>query len=157
MYLSPARVKHSLANLGLNCNMDYLFDVVEALFYVLNSLKLMDNFRAVADQIAQEQQEMHSADSSDPAIANQVRPQDFRVFMNQFWLEFIGRGGVKQLRYYLFNFLAYDVIPRILGQVLESPNSSKVMNLADRISKIPYFTRFVETCSTNAPNYFEFI
>ncbi|KAJ1969624.1 hypothetical protein H4R34_006145, partial [Dimargaris verticillata] len=87
----------------------------------------------------------------------------YRAFMNWFWLEVIGGGEKKRLSYYLSNMLAFDVIPRIIGQALESGsrdnngNYGTALEIAKEISKLPDFFEFVKECKLLSPNYFEFI
>ncbi|KAJ1976637.1 hypothetical protein H4R34_003903, partial [Dimargaris verticillata] len=67
-----------------------------------------------------------------------------------------------RLSYYLSNMLAFNVIPRIIGQALDSDSRdngkyNKVLELVQQISQLPDFTERFGPKSVNAPNYFEFI
>ncbi|KAJ1984397.1 hypothetical protein H4R34_000660 [Dimargaris verticillata] len=109
----------------------------------------------------QADQNVVSTDQTEEAAALALSKK-FRAFLDQFWLEVIGGGEKEQLSYYLGHMLAFSVIPRILGQVLESGkqdngNYDKALELARQISQLPHFTERFGPKSVNAPNYFEFI
>ncbi|KAJ1961951.1 hypothetical protein H4R35_007398, partial [Dimargaris xerosporica] len=120
--IPPDSVRHSIAKLGLDASITQLGSVVEALFAVLSSPDLLDNFRTITTRMFPKQQRSQGAHPVNPAPtpANPAKHQQLYAFMHQLWLEVIGGGNLDQLRYYLCNMLAFDVIPSLLGQVLES-------------------------------------
>ncbi|KAJ1981691.1 hypothetical protein H4R34_001973 [Dimargaris verticillata] len=157
--VSPNSVKHSLANLGQEYGINPIIAVVKALIGVVNSPDLLVNFQTIvrtAAPVHLDEQGVDSADRTSTAI-DQALPTDFRAFMLQFWLEVVGNDKTEQLHYFLSNLLAFDVIPRIIGQQLESHRHAEALTLALRISQYPDFIKMIEPFSTNAPNYFEFI
>ncbi|KAJ1976524.1 hypothetical protein H4R34_003951 [Dimargaris verticillata] len=182
--IPPNNVQHSLANLGLTSGPKYIVGVIKALFAMLkNKDDLLKEFEAMVQQVPEEpqgDQDVASTDQASAAIVGsepdeaqvdqvvvltdqkqkeraQALSREFRAFIDRFWLEVIGGGKKEQLCYFLSNMLAFDVIPRILGQVLESGNYDKALELARQVSQLPDFTEFVKECQANAPNYFEFI
>ncbi|KAJ1982928.1 hypothetical protein H4R35_000054 [Dimargaris xerosporica] len=157
--VSPARVKHSLSNLGREADVDSIIAMVEALFAMLNSKDLLDAFKATIKLILPGQQGNQAMNSTNQASAvmDPAQSQDFRPFMLWFWSEFVSGGTAKQLSYFLSNLLAFDVIPRIIGQALEARQERKALVLAHNISQSKVFTEAIEVFSPIAPNYLEFI
>ncbi|KAJ1972641.1 hypothetical protein H4R34_005342, partial [Dimargaris verticillata] len=157
--ISPDTVKHSFAKLGLTSDVKHLADVIQGLFTMLNSPDLLDNFQTIVKQMSPKQQRNQGVTSTatTPATPDSAQHQRFRAFMHQFWFEVIGGGEVEQLRYYLFDMLTFDVIPSIIGQMLESGRSAEALMLARHISQMPDFTKVVKAYTHNAPNLFEFI
>ncbi|KAJ1979421.1 hypothetical protein H4R35_001528 [Dimargaris xerosporica] len=156
---SPGQVKHSLANLGRTSGTKYIVETVVELANMLFSPDLLEKFPATVDSVSQVQQtdqDMELADQS-PAATGQAPPMDHRAFMHWFWLNVIGGGNADQLRYYLCNMLTFSIIPRIVGQVLESDKPGKALELAEQLGQIGGIKRFVKDYDVDAPNYFEFI
>ncbi|KAJ1966499.1 hypothetical protein H4R35_006974 [Dimargaris xerosporica] len=147
--VAPDSVKHSLANLGLTCGTRYIAEAVKALLEMLFSPDLLANFRAIAGLGPAEQQ---GAASTDP-----VQPRNYQAFMRRLWLEVIGGGNVGQLRYYLGNLLANDVVPGIISQVLRSGRHAEALELAEQAGQSENLATIAQAYPTNAPNYFEFI
>ncbi|KAJ1980035.1 hypothetical protein H4R35_001286 [Dimargaris xerosporica] len=137
--------------------------MVEELFEVLASRDLLTNFQAIVDPRRPGPHSSEGGETTDqtPAAANPMQLWDFDVFMHRFWLKVIGGDNAKQLRYYLSNMLVFNVIPQIIGQVLESGERDKALEkalkLADEISQLGGITTFIQDHPGNVPNYFEFI
>ncbi|KAJ1979415.1 hypothetical protein H4R35_001522 [Dimargaris xerosporica] len=130
---------------------------------MLNSLNLPKYLQTLVDPTWQEQQgsqngqDMTSTKQT-PAATDKAPPTDPRAFMNWYWLNIIGGGDVDQLRYYLRDMLAFNVIPGIISQALTSgEHHDKALEIALQISRIPVIERFAKNCRVNALNYFEFI
>ncbi|KAJ1974904.1 hypothetical protein H4R35_003398, partial [Dimargaris xerosporica] len=167
----PDQVRHSLANLGLTSGTKYIVKAVAELFNVLNSHDLLNNFQAIVSLSSQELQgDLAKSATRKPLVKiGRVLSKKFRAFTNHFWLNVIGRGNVDQLRYYLRNLLAFDVIPRIIGQVLESRKHNvkafaKALELAEQFNplvkqrgEVEGGEQAIEDYGGNTPNYFEFI
>ncbi|KAJ1972449.1 hypothetical protein H4R34_005404, partial [Dimargaris verticillata] len=159
-----SEAKHSLANLGLNPDVDHIVDVVTALFEALDSPKLLENFRTITTQSFPTLQDGRAVDWTVQASQlAQLKPTTFRAFMHRFWLDVIGGNDEHQLRYFLCNMLAYDVIPHMLAQVLQSGKYAEAVKLAKQISKtlgvseIPGSTKEDKPNPKDTPDYFEFI
>ncbi|KAJ1974704.1 hypothetical protein H4R34_004619 [Dimargaris verticillata] len=158
VFIHPNQVKHSLANIGLSFDVNSIVDVIKALFEALNSPKLLTNFQAIAEQSFLTQYGNQALDWTNQAsVIAEVKPENFRAFMHRFWLEVIGGNDEHQLRYFLCNMLAFDTIPHIIGQALESGKKEEALVLAKQISEIPGVIQVVKSYPANAPNYFEFI
>ncbi|KAJ1980890.1 hypothetical protein H4R35_000932 [Dimargaris xerosporica] len=157
--VSPNEVKHSLANLGVKPNIERIVGVVVALFEAVYSDNLLKNFQVITDSVMPVQKDIQGTSSPNQGseVTIEVRPENFRAFVCQFWLQVIGNNNVVQLRYFLSNLLAFNVIPGIIGQVLESETPTDALHLAEQIHNIPGVTKVTEDFSGNAPNYFEFI
>ncbi|KAJ1984409.1 hypothetical protein H4R34_000672 [Dimargaris verticillata] len=158
-------ISPSLADLGRMSQPEYIVGVIKALFAMLkNKDDLLKEFEAMVqseqDEL-QDSQDVISTDQTEEAAALALTKKH-RAFMNRFWLEVIGGGEKERLSYYLSNMLAFDVITRILGQVLESGkqnngNYDKALEIARQISQFSGFTERFGPKSVNAPNHFEFI
>ncbi|KAJ1977823.1 hypothetical protein H4R34_003438, partial [Dimargaris verticillata] len=163
--INPIHIYHSLANLGLTSGPKYIVQVIEALFAMLkNKDDLLKEFEAMVQSEQnelQDSQDVVSTDQTEEAAALALT-KEYRAVMNRFWLEVIGGGEKKRLSYYLSNMLAFNVIPRILGQVLDSGSRdngkyNKALKLAENIHQLPDFAELFGPDSVNAPNYFEFM
>ncbi|KAJ1979985.1 hypothetical protein H4R35_001301 [Dimargaris xerosporica] len=157
--VSPNWVKHGLINLGRKPDVSYIVDVVEAVLEVLHGSDLLTNFRTIAGLPAQEQQDDQSTGSDSQTLMATVpeQPMDFPTFMHRFWATIIGGNDIHKLRFFLINLLAFNVIPGIIAQTLESNKHPEALKLATRISQLPRFISAAKAFTTNAPNYFEFI
>ncbi|KAJ1971874.1 hypothetical protein H4R34_005600 [Dimargaris verticillata] len=154
-------IKHSLANLGLEAGVDFILDVIVALFEALESGHLLDNFRAIADQVLSELQSKHGANSDDqaPAALDITLPINFHAVVYNWLYEMVGEDTTK-LRYYLSNLLAFQVIPRIIGQMLESDKDhtyERALDFAKRVKHVAGVKWVAEQLPEYVPNYFEFI
>ncbi|KAJ1976864.1 hypothetical protein H4R34_003816 [Dimargaris verticillata] len=153
------KIKHSIFNVALMSETKYIFDVIMALFDVLNSPDLLTNFQTIAEQMLPEQQGSQDVNSANQAVmvAIPVQPQNFHAYSTWFWLKVIGGGNTKQLRYFLNNMLLFTTIPRLIGQLLEYERSNRALKIAQQISETDDFTRAASAFPENMPNYFEFI
>ncbi|KAJ1974530.1 hypothetical protein H4R34_004687, partial [Dimargaris verticillata] len=136
-----------------------LFAVIEALFEVVSSPDLLAHFRTIAEQASQEQYTNPGTDSIDPTSepTGPAQLQNLKAFVYRFWVEVIGGGNIDQLRYFLSNALAMQIIPYMLADMLLSDMSSNALELAQRVSQLPGFIQVVNAYPANAPDYFEFI
>ncbi|KAJ1984420.1 hypothetical protein H4R34_000683, partial [Dimargaris verticillata] len=149
-----------LVNLDPKSETKYLVRVVEALFEMLYSDDLLENFQVIVGPAPNEQRGEESVVSTHQALEVIVQRgfcKEFHAFSLWFLLEVIGGGKIDQLRYYLLNMLASTVIPNIIHQVLKSKRITEALELARQISQLPSFKRAVAAYLENAPNYFEFI
>ncbi|KAJ1975702.1 hypothetical protein H4R35_003029 [Dimargaris xerosporica] len=170
--IRPNDVKHSLANLGLKFNNGYIVGVVGEFFKVLGNGDLRKSFETIADLSAQEPSTIEDVASTekDPAEeARMLQIREHRGYLYDLWLKVIDHDEKNQLRYYLENLLAYNVIPRIIGQVLESDiyeidlklakqhKYEMALDLAKQLHQLDGVKRVIAACPENAPNYYEFI
>ncbi|KAJ1972797.1 hypothetical protein H4R34_005287 [Dimargaris verticillata] len=165
--ISPNRIKHGLVNLGL-VNSDHkpditrIVDVVKSLFEAIGSGNLLTNFQDLAKEASKDYQASKNLALTNPSAITpgQLLSKKLHALIYRFWVEVIGGNNEKQLRYYLRNLLAFNVIPGIIGQVLGSSKSSEyddALELARQISETPGVTRAIQDYPQNTPNYFEFI
>ncbi|KAJ1973163.1 hypothetical protein H4R35_004260, partial [Dimargaris xerosporica] len=166
--VSPDRLKHSLFNLGRNLGVERTVGVIAAFFEVLRSDGLLNAFQVKVEQVQKEYDDSQNVEPPNQSsmTPDQVLALKYRAYVYRFWLEVIGNNNVNQLRYYLRNLLVFQVIPGIIGQVLESATHGNTVDhtkytdaltLAKQIHQIPCFAKIAKTYRQNAPNYFEFI
>ncbi|KAJ1979459.1 hypothetical protein H4R35_001503, partial [Dimargaris xerosporica] len=158
--LYPNGISHSLANLGLTFKTKYLVTVVEMLFDILSELDLLENFQSMVNSASQGQQAGQNKETASQTSIEAAGTivKSSRALMSQFWLKVINGNDSKMLRYYLCNMLAFDVIPRMIGQVLVSDTrGDKALKLAKQLRQIDGIKQVVKDYDVNAPNYFEFI
>ncbi|KAJ1981326.1 hypothetical protein H4R35_000762 [Dimargaris xerosporica] len=150
--IDPFQIKHDFVSTISGTYSDFIIDYVKALFKVLNSDGLVNNFKAIADlgskkqqagqnidSASQKQQDDSNMDSIDemPSVTNKALTKNFDAYMHWMWLEVIGGQNAERLRYYLRNMMVFNVIPRILGQVLESSQErSNAFNKALGLAKV---------------------
>ncbi|KAJ1971309.1 hypothetical protein H4R34_005784, partial [Dimargaris verticillata] len=146
-----------LFNIGQEFDIDYIVNVIKALFVELNCGDLLVNFQTIAEETWHKQQNNQDVVSSNQAMMATKPALDKKASAStlNFWLKVIGGGKVEQLRYYLTNMLVFDTIPLIIGQVLESTDKYKAVDLAQRISELPDFKTFVANHFKLTPNHLE--
>ncbi|KAJ1973743.1 hypothetical protein H4R35_003959 [Dimargaris xerosporica] len=168
MAYSIQLLKHSLFSLGHNFGVERTVDVIAAFFEVLRSDGLLKAFQAKAEQAQKEYDDSQNVEppSQSSMAPGRVLALKYRAYVYQLWLEVVGGNDAGQLRYYLRNLLVFQMIPGIIGQVLESATHGNTVDhtkyadaltLAEQIHQIPRFTEIAKAYRKNAPNYFEFI
>ncbi|KAJ1980300.1 hypothetical protein H4R34_002502 [Dimargaris verticillata] len=132
-YVHPNKVKHSLANLGLEADVDFILDVVVALFEALKSPHSLGNFQAIVGQVLLELQGIRGANSDDQALAapDLNLPANFPAAVYDSWVGEIAGNNATELCYYTSNLLAFRVIPRIIGQMLECDKDDRYERALD--------------------------
>ncbi|KAJ1971148.1 hypothetical protein H4R35_005439 [Dimargaris xerosporica] len=140
-YVDWNSVKHSLGFLSRDYLVANILLVVKALFACLNSDKLLLNFNTIIKQASAEKQgdQDLALNNRAPTTAGSHKLEDYRPIIYKFWLEIIGGGEIKQLRYYLTNLLTYNVTPFIMYWMLEAGKTDEVLELAQNISQLPSF------------------
>ncbi|KAJ1965489.1 hypothetical protein H4R35_007058, partial [Dimargaris xerosporica] len=138
-------------------DVDDIVTVIEALFAVFNSSDSLDNFRVIAEQASHEQQGSPDPDVNDqaPVAAVLAQPRVHKALIYRFWVEVIGGNNINQLRYYLCNLLAFDVILKIINQMLGSGRNDDALELAQRLSQLPGVIQVINAFPANVPSYFE--
>ncbi|KAJ1979815.1 hypothetical protein H4R34_002687, partial [Dimargaris verticillata] len=153
--LKRSLVNFGIVNAGQKPDISRIVGVVKALFEVLDSDNLLDNFLAITKEASDDFEDSQTLAAANPQSITdgQLLSKNFRAFVYQFWVEVIGSNNKEQLRYYLRSMLAFVVVPPMIGHVLESGKSADpakpneyedTLKLIRQIHEIPGFKAVVK-------------
>ncbi|KAJ1983980.1 hypothetical protein H4R34_000940 [Dimargaris verticillata] len=96
-YVLARSTSHSLANLALNSDVTFILKVIVALFEALESPQLLENFRAIAEQMWPELQDDQGVNSNDlaPTAADPAQSDNFHAIAKQLLSKLQGNQGAS--------------------------------------------------------------